>query len=93
MIGRVADPVQSGLVASLARPGGNVTGWTHQGFEMRVKYRDLISEAVPGATRIGIFWSPGNPIHGPSLKSIESTAQALGVELHPVKGAQAGRDR
>jgi putative ABC transport system substrate-binding protein len=84
VIGRVADPVQSGLVASLARPGGNVTGWTHQGLEMRVKYLDLLKEAVPDATRIGILWNPGNPIHGPSLKSMESTAQALGVELHPV---------
>ena len=84
VIGRVADPVGSGLVATLARPGGNITGWTHQGLELRVKYLDLLKEAVPGATRIGILWNPANPIHGPSLKSIEATAQALKVELHPV---------
>jgi len=87
VIGRVADPVGSGLVASLARPGGNLTGWTHEGLELRVKYLDLLKEAVPRATRIGILWNPANPIHGPSLKSIEPTAQALKVELHPV-GAQ-----
>jgi putative ABC transport system substrate-binding protein len=85
VIGRVADPVSSGLVASLARPGGNITGWTHQGLELRVKYVDLLKEAVPGATRIGVLWNPANPIHGPSLKSIEATAQALAVELHPVE--------
>jgi putative ABC transport system substrate-binding protein len=83
VIGRVADPVKSGLVASLARPGGNVTGWTHQGLELRVKYLDLLKEAVPEATRIGVLWNPANPIHGPSLRSIEATASALGVTLHP----------
>ncbi|HEY7141063.1 MAG TPA: ABC transporter substrate-binding protein [Methylomirabilota bacterium] len=84
VIGHVADPAKSGLVASLVRPGGNVTGWTHQGLEMRVKYLDIFREAVPGARRIGVFWNPGNPIHGPSLKLIESTAQALAAELHPI---------
>ena len=83
VIGRVADPVGSGLVATLAHPGGNITGWTHQGLEMRVKYLDLLKEAVPTATRIGILWNPANPIHGPSLKSIEATARALKVELYP----------
>jgi len=84
VIGRVADPVESGIVASLARPGGNITGWTHQGLELRVKYLDFLKEAVPGATRIGVLWNPANPIHGPSLKTIEAAAQALTVELHPV---------
>ena len=84
VIGRVADPVGSGLVTTLARPGGNITGWTHQGIELRVKYLDLLKEAVPEATRIGVLWNPGNPIHGPSLKSMEATAEALKVELHPV---------
>jgi len=50
---------------------------------MRVKYLDLLKETVPMATRIGILWNPANPIHGPSLKSIEATAQALKVELYP----------
>jgi putative ABC transport system substrate-binding protein len=84
VIGRVADPVQSGLVASLARPGSNITGWTHQGLELRVKYLDLLKEAVPGVTRIGVLWNTANPIHRPSLKYVGATAQALKVELHPV---------
>ena len=83
VIGRVADPVSSGLVASLAHPGRNITGWTHQGLEMRVKYLDFIKEAVPHATRIGVLWNPKNPVHAPSLKGIETTARALKVTLHP----------
>ena len=82
VIGRVADPVGSGLVASLARPGGNITGWTHQGLELREKLLDLVKEAVPGATRIGVLWNPANPNHGPSLKYIEAAARTLAVELH-----------
>jgi putative ABC transport system substrate-binding protein len=88
VIGRVADPVKSGLVATLAHPGGNVTGWTHQGLELRVKYLDLLKEAVPGADRIGVLWNPRNPIHGPSLAYVEETARALRVDLLPV-GATA----
>ncbi len=80
----VADPIGSGLVASLAHPGGNITGWTHLGRELRGKYVELLKEAVPGATRIGILWNPANPIHGPSLKNVEAAAQALKVQLHPV---------
>ena len=91
VIGRVADPVGSGLVASLARPGRNITGWTHQGLDMRVKYLDFIKEAVPYATRIGVLWNPRNPVHAPSLKRIESTAQALRVTLHPAAVSEPGQ--
>jgi len=80
----VADPIGSGLVASLARPGGNITGWTHLGRELRGKYMELVKAAVPGATRIGVLWNPANPIHGPSLEDVEAAAQALKVQLHGV---------
>lgn len=90
VIGRVADPVASGLVATLARPGGNITGWTHQGLEMRVKYLDLLKEAVPGASRVGILWNPANTIHEVSLKHIETAARALNVRLHPVAVSDPG---
>ena len=89
VIGRVADPVGSGLVASLARPGRNITGWTHQGLEMRVKYLDFIKEAVPQAKRIGVLWNPRNPVHPPALKSIEATAHSLKVALHPAPVSEA----
>ncbi len=80
----VADPVGSGLVASLAHPGGNITGWTHLGRELRAKYVELLKDAVPGVTKIGVLWNPANPIHGPSLKNVEDGARALKVQLHPV---------
>jgi putative ABC transport system substrate-binding protein len=56
VIGFAADPVGSGIVASLARPGGNITGWTHSGLELRAKYLELLKEAVPEATRFGVLW-------------------------------------
>jgi putative ABC transport system substrate-binding protein len=91
VIGRVADPTGSGLVATMAHPGGNITGWTHQGLDLRAKYLDLLKEAVPTATRIGVLMNPANPVHGPSLKAIEAAAQTLAVELHPI-GARSAHD-
>jgi ABC-type uncharacterized transport system substrate-binding protein len=82
VIGAAADPVGSGIVASLARPGGNITGWTHLGLELRAKYLELLKEAVPAATRFGVLWNPSNQVHKPSLKIIEAAAQRLKVELH-----------
>src|SRR3989442_3736142 len=84
VIGFVADPVGSGIVASLARPGGNITGWTNLGLELRAKYMNLLKEAVPKAIRFGVLWNPANQVHGSTLKYIEASAQKLKVELHPV---------
>jgi ABC-type uncharacterized transport system substrate-binding protein len=85
VIGFVADPVGSGLVASLARPGGNITGWTHlAGLELNAKRLEVLKEAVPRATRIGALWNPANPAHKPGLKEIEVAALALKVQLNPV---------
>lgn len=82
VIGFVADPVGSGIVVSLSHPGGNVTGWTHLGVELRGKYLELLKEAVPDAARFGVLWNPTNQVHKPSLKIIEAAAQRLKVELH-----------
>jgi putative ABC transport system substrate-binding protein len=85
VIGFVADPVGSGLVPRLARPGGNITGWTHlAGLELNAKRLEMLKEAVPGAARIGALWNPSNPIHGPSLKEVEAAARRLKVQLHPM---------
>jgi putative ABC transport system substrate-binding protein len=84
VIGFAADPVGSGIVASLAHPGGNITGWTHQGLELRGKYLELLKEAVPSATRFGVFWNPANQVHKPSLKVIEAAAKRLNVELQTI---------
>jgi len=90
VIGFVADPVASGLVASLAHPGGNITGWTHQGLDLRAKYLDLLKEAVPKATQIGALLNPANPVHVASLKNLEAAAQALNVQFHPVWAQDPG---
>jgi putative ABC transport system substrate-binding protein len=84
VIGAAADPVGSGIVASLARPGGNITGWTHLGLELRAKYLELLKEANPKAHRFGVLWNPTNQVHKPSLKVIEAAAERLRVELHLV---------
>ena len=85
VIGFVADPVGSGLVASLASPGGNITGWTHlAGLELNAKRLEIITQAVPGAVQVGALWNPANPIHGPGLKEVEAAALRLNVELHAV---------
>jgi putative ABC transport system substrate-binding protein len=82
VIGFVADPVGSGIVASLARPGGNITGWTHSGRELRAKYLGLLKDAVPSATRFGVLWNPANQVHQPSMQNIEDAARQVKVELH-----------
>ena len=85
VIGLVGDPVGSGVVASLARPGGNITGWTHlAGHELAGKRLELIKETVPAATRIGALWNPANPGNAPFVKELEAAAQALKVQLYPV---------
>jgi putative ABC transport system substrate-binding protein len=84
VFGGAADPVGNRIVGSLARPGGNITGWTHLGLELRAKYLELLKEAVPEATRFGVLWNPTNQVHKPSLSVIEGAAQRLKVQLHLV---------
>jgi putative ABC transport system substrate-binding protein len=82
VFGFAADPVGSKIVTNLARPGANITGWTHQGLELRAKYLELLKEAIPAANRFGVLWNPANQVHKPSLSVIEAAAQRLRVELH-----------
>ena len=84
VIGFAADPVGSGIIRSLARPGGNITGWTHQGLELRAKWLELLKEAVPEGTRFGVLWNPANPVHQSSMRIIGAAAQRLKVELYPM---------
>jgi putative ABC transport system substrate-binding protein len=83
VFGFAADPVGTKIVASLARPGGNITGWTHLGLELRAKYLEILKEAVPAASRFGVLWNPANQVHRPSLTVIEAAARQLKVELQP----------
>jgi putative ABC transport system substrate-binding protein len=78
------DPVRSGLVASLAHPGGNVTGFTIFGPELEAKRLELLREAVPRLSRAGVLWNPANPAVKPYYETIRLAASTLQVTLDPV---------
>ena len=79
-----ADPVGLGHVASLPRPGGNITGLSVQLTEIVVKQLEILKEALPQVTRIGVLFSPTAPSHRPALQAIEAAAENLGVQVHMV---------
>jgi ABC-type uncharacterized transport system substrate-binding protein len=86
----MADPVEDDLVASLARPGGNVTGTTFLGPELVAKRLQLLREIVPGLSRVAVLWHPrayGERTMAGMLKEIESAAQSLGIKLQFVPAA------
>jgi len=72
------DPVGTGLVTSLARPGGNVTGLTDIAPRNRRKRLDLLREAVPGITRIRRLWNPANSTAAPQMKDTDTAARSVG---------------
>jgi len=75
------DPVVSGLAASLARPGGNITGLSILNPEVTGKRLELLKVVVPGLTRVAVLWNPGNQIHRQDLGQAEAAARALGLQL------------
>jgi putative ABC transport system substrate-binding protein len=77
-----SDPVRNGLVVSLNRPGGNLTGITYLGVELGPKVLELLHEAAPTPT-VGLLINPGNPeLAEPIAKDLQAAAHTLGVELH-----------
>ena len=80
-----ADPVETGLIVSLARPGGNITGMTEMAAQLGGKRLELLKETVLGLSRVAVFWNPHNPAYGPILKGLEAAAPALGLELRRVE--------
>ena len=82
----VADPVGAGLVASLARPGGNLTGFSSISLEMQPKRRDFLCELVPQATVIALLVNPDNVGHSKQyFRSMQEAARAKGVQLPVLK--------
>ena len=75
------DPLEDGLVESLARPGGNVTGLTSIIFELNGKRLELLKEAVPTLSRLGVLWHPGGKRTAKWLKEMETETGALGLQL------------
>ena len=76
-----ADAVGVGHVASLARPGGNITGLTVILTDLVAKQLEILKEAVPQATQIGVMFNPTAPSHRPALQAIEIAGERLGVQL------------
>jgi putative tryptophan/tyrosine transport system substrate-binding protein len=81
---RTADPIGSGLVLSLARPGGNLTGLSDQMVETSAKRLELLVTAAPNAKRVGVLWNSDYPPSGPELAEIERAAHSLDREVIPV---------
>ena len=89
------DPVGAGLVASLARPGGNITGLSVLAPELSGKRLELLKEVVPGMTRVAVLWNAANPAHALAWQETQAAARALGLLLHwqDVRGPQDLRAR
>lgn len=81
------DPVGSGLVASLARPGGNVTGLSLLASELVPKQLELLKKAVPRIVRVAVLWNPNSQSHPRMLQEADSAARALGLRLQRLPAA------
>ena len=78
------DPVQLGLVASLAHPGGNLTGLTTLSAEMSAKQLELLKEFVPVISRVAVMKNPTNPWHPLALEGVEATARSRRIQVRVV---------
>jgi putative ABC transport system substrate-binding protein len=77
----VGNPVEAGLVASLGRPGGNITGMSLQLSDVSAKRLQLLREVVPMLPRVAILWNSASPVTPPQLREVEAAAPALGMTL------------
>jgi len=84
------NPVESGLIASLAHPGGNVTGGAAQTAVLSAKRLEVIKEVVPGLSRGAVLWNPANPALTPAWRETQGAARTLGVTLqsHEVRSVK-----
>src|SRR5262245_13252439 len=85
IVAYMGDPVAAGLVASLARPGGNLTGMTFFFAELCAKRVELIKEAMPTLTRLAVLINPANPSAAIAISDMQRTAGALGMALVPIE--------
>ena len=80
----IVDPVGAGFVESLARPGGNATGFLSFEYGMGAKWLELLKEIAPRVTRAAVLRDPGNPAAGGLLGAIQAVAPSFGVEVSPI---------
>ena len=86
------DPVGRGLVANLARPGGNVTGLSDAHADLVPKRLELLKEAAPSAVRVAVLFNPDSPLSPHQLKAAQTAAPTLGMTVLPVEVRGPGRD-
>jgi putative ABC transport system substrate-binding protein len=79
------DPVKAGLVGSLARPGGNVTGLTLMQTELSGKRLELLKEVAPNIALVAVIWNPTDPPAAGMLRETEAAARTLGLKLHAIE--------
>jgi putative ABC transport system substrate-binding protein len=85
-----SDPVATGLVASLARPGGNVTGLSNSFTDLRGNQMELLKETIPKLSRVAVIWNPDSPTADSGFRFTESEARALGLKFQSLKVTKAG---
>jgi putative ABC transport system substrate-binding protein len=84
VLGASGDPVGTGLVASLSRPGGNVTGVTGAGGEVAGKNLELVREVLPSARRVAVLANASDPFHKPFLEHIQNAGRTLGIDINAI---------
>ena len=90
MVG-TGDPVGSRFIASLARPGGNITGLSSLSADVSSKYLELLRVAVPKLSRVAVLVNPGNPIHPAFLKNVQAAAKTTGANVLPLQASTASQ--
>jgi putative tryptophan/tyrosine transport system substrate-binding protein len=81
----MGDPLASGVVPSLARPGANLTGTTRMLSEMSAKHVELLKEAVPSLAKLAVLWNPTNSSHRPALQAVDAAARSLSLHVQPLE--------
>src|SRR5918994_3679494 len=84
VIGGIAEAVSTGVVSNLARPGGNITGFTSLGFDLESKRLELLKELVPHLSRLGVLASGTNPLSAATVPRVQRYAEALGLTVELV---------
>jgi putative ABC transport system substrate-binding protein len=82
---RAADAVENGLIASLARPGGNVTGMSEDHADIHTKLLDLLHETLPRVTRVAVLWNPASSTYARSFRAAQAVAPAFGLRIQSLE--------
>ena len=85
VLANTQDPIASGLVKSLARPGGNITGLSDSHAASVSKRLELLKETIPALSKVAVFWRPEHAAHPASIKDLQAAAPALGVTVLPLQ--------